>query len=239
VWKELAQDFPAVFDLCAEQTLWNAARDTELERPLTQAEERRRKSGIPQEQIAQDRLWNKRPDGVAFKIPTKTKAGVICLLEFKRMSDVTSHYIVRAKHIAEEQYSSLLSALTITMNRQGWRVEQVSFIAGARSLNEEELKKNLTFFEVPSASIEPIRAKLAMKIFDEYANILKGMYSIRYNGRSDHGGTSARPVHGRSNHGDAPACPAWESTPPLINSLTAWQPNKIRKRKEREKKGEE
>ena len=155
------------------------------------------------------------------------------------MSDVTRHYIVRAKHIAEEQYSSLLSALTITMNRQDWRVEQVSFIAGARSLNEEELKKNLTFFEVPSASIEPIRAKLAMKIFDEYANILKGMYSIRYNGRSDHGGTSARPVHGRSNHGDAPACPAWESTPPLINSLTAWQPNKIRKRKEREKKGEE
>ena len=97
----------------------------------------------------------------------------------------------------------------------------------------------MTFFEVPSASIEPIRAKLAMKIFDEYANILKGMYSIRYNGRSDHGGTSARPVHGRSNHGDAPACPAWESTPPLINSLTAWQPKKMSKRKEREKKGEE
>ena len=30
-------------------------------------------------------------------MPTKTKTGVICLLEFKRMSDVTSHYIVRAK----------------------------------------------------------------------------------------------------------------------------------------------
>ncbi len=59
-------------------------------------------------------------------------------------------------------------------------------------------------------SIEPIRAKLAMKIIDEYANILKGMYSIRYNGRSDHGVTSAHPVHGRSNHGDTPVCPAWE-----------------------------
>jgi hypothetical protein len=43
VWKELAQDFPEVFDQCAEQTLWNAARDTELRRPLTQAEEMRRK----------------------------------------------------------------------------------------------------------------------------------------------------------------------------------------------------
>ena len=30
-------------------------------------------------------------------MPTKTKAGVICLLEFKRMSDVTNHNIVRGK----------------------------------------------------------------------------------------------------------------------------------------------
>jgi hypothetical protein len=176
-----------------------------MRRSLTQTEERRRKSGIPQEQIAQDRLWNKRPDGVTFKVPTKTKTGVICLLEFKRMSDVTSHYIVRAKRETETQYSSLRSALVMTIQCQSWKVEQVSFITGVRSLNEEELKKNLTFFEVPSASIEPIRAKLVMKIFDEYANILKGMYSIRYDGRSDHGGTSTRPVHGRSNHGDAPA----------------------------------
>ncbi len=107
VWRELAQEFPAVFDQCAEQTLWNAARDMELRRPSTQAEEMRRKTGIPHEQIAHDRLWNKRPDGIAFRMPTKTKAGVICLLEFKRLSDVTSHYIVRAKRVAEAQYSSL------------------------------------------------------------------------------------------------------------------------------------
>ena len=78
-----------VFDQCTEQTLWNTARDTELRRPLTQAEETRRKKGIPHEQIAHDRLWNKRPDGIAFKMPTKTKEGVICLLEFQRMSDVS------------------------------------------------------------------------------------------------------------------------------------------------------
>ena len=77
VWRELAQEFPAVFDQCAEQTLWNAARDMELRRPLTQDEEMRRKTGIPHEQIAHDRLWNKRPDGIAFRMPTKTKAGVI------------------------------------------------------------------------------------------------------------------------------------------------------------------
>ncbi len=161
-----------------EQTLWNAARDTELRRPSTQPEEMRRKKGIPHEQIAHARLWNKRPDGIAFKMPTKTKAGVICPLEFKRMSDVTNQYIVRAKRVAEAQYASLRSALVTTMQRQGWRVEQVSFISGVRSLNEEELKKNLAYFKGPSTSVEPIRTKLAMNVFDEYANILKGMYNV-------------------------------------------------------------
>ena len=77
VWKELDQEFPKVFNQYTEQTLWNTARDIELRRPLTQEEEMRRNTGIPHEQIAHDRLWNKRQDGIAFKTPTKTKGGVI------------------------------------------------------------------------------------------------------------------------------------------------------------------
>ena len=166
-------------------------------------------------------FWNKRPDGIAFKMPTKTKAGVIYLLELKCMSDVTNQYIVRAKRVTEAQYSSLRSALTITMKCQGSRVEQVSFITGTRSLNEEELEKNLAYlYKVPSTNVEPIHTKLAMKVFDEYANILKSMYSIRFNGRSDHWDTSVHPTNERSDHGDTPTCPAWGSTSPLINSLT-------------------
>jgi hypothetical protein len=167
-----------------------------------------RKKRVPHEQITQNRLWNKRPDGIAFKMPTTTKVGVICLLEFKSVSDVTNHYVVRAKREAEEQYESLRSAIGKSMQRQGWMAEQISFIAGARSLNEEELEKNLEYFKVPNASIEPIRSKLAMKIFNECANILKGMYSIRFNGRSDHGDTPT------------PTRPALCPSSPLINSLT-------------------
>ncbi len=125
------------------------------------------------------------------------------------------------------------------MQRSGWVVHQRSFIAGARSLNEAELKENLEYFQVPSVSIELIRTKLALTIFDEYANILKGMYSTRFNGKADLGGTSARPDTGRSDHGETPARPARDPTTPLINSLTAWQPNKIRKRKERGSKEKE
>ena len=125
------------------------------------------------------------------------------------------------------------------MQRLGWVVHQRSFITGARSLNETELKENLEYFKVPSASIDSIRTKLAMTIFDEYANILKGMYSIRFNGRADLGGISARPDTGRSDHEEAPARPAQDPMPLLINSLTVWQPNKFRKRKERGSKEKE
>jgi hypothetical protein len=63
-----------------------------MQRPLTRAEMIHRQQGISHEQIAEDRLWNKRPDGIALQMPTDTKSGVICLLEFKRMSDVTSQH---------------------------------------------------------------------------------------------------------------------------------------------------
>ena len=57
------------------------------------------------------------------------------------MSDVTNRYVVISKCVGEEQYAFFRSVLNRTIQRQGWIVEQLSFIAGARSLNEEELKK--------------------------------------------------------------------------------------------------
>ena len=53
-------------------------------------------------------------------------------------------------------------------------------------------------------------------------NILKGMSSTRFNRRSD--------------HGDTPTHPALGPTSPLINSLTVWQTNKVRKHRDGEKK---
>ncbi len=130
-----------------------------------------------------DRLWKKRPDGFVIKKPTDTKGGELVILEFKRMSCVTNKYVKRAKHVAEDQYKPLKSVLQKTLGLQGWTVTQKRFIAGARSLNEQDLHDNLADFKVPQAGIDSIRSKVAFKIFDEYANILKGMYSTRFNGR--------------------------------------------------------
>ena len=62
VWTELAQEFPEVFNHCAEQTLWTVTRDSEMQRPLTQSEKMRNQQGISHEQITEDRIWNIRID---------------------------------------------------------------------------------------------------------------------------------------------------------------------------------
>ncbi len=178
IWNELEAEFPAIFNNCSVQTLENAATVQVGHHPLTEAEQRKHNDGITEETIAIDRLWNKRPDGFAIKNPTEdTKGGELVILEFKRMSCVTDQYVKRAKHIAEAQYAPLKSALQKTLGLQGWTVNQRILIAGERSLNEQDLHDNLAYFKVPESGIDSIRSKLAFKIFDEYTNILKGMYT--------------------------------------------------------------
>ena len=70
-------------------------------------------------------------------------------------------------------------------------MEQISFVTGARSANKQDLSKNLKFFKVPEASIQSIYSKLAMRVFDVYANILKCMYSTRFIGASTRSEASA------------------------------------------------
>jgi hypothetical protein len=164
----------------------------------------------PRERIAEERIfqiWNERPDGLAIKMPTSETVGEFVLLEFKRMSDVTDQYVTRAKRVAIAQYASIKSALEQTLGHQEWLVSQRSFIAGARSLDEKDLQENLAYFKVPQAGIESIRSKLAFKLFDEYANILKGMYSTRFNG-----GPKDSDVYAQTD--SAPG----GSMPPLITS---------------------
>jgi hypothetical protein len=123
-----------------------------------------------------------RPDGIAVLPPTGNKAGIFCILEHKRMSDHCEHYLARAKKIADIQYATLCSAISTVIQRQGWKVDQASFITGARSVDKQDFRKNFKFFGVPEVSISSIYSKLAMRTFDIYANILKCMYSTRFNG---------------------------------------------------------
>jgi hypothetical protein len=133
-----------------------------MARPLTPVEDRRIKEGIPKETVVKESFWRIRSDGIAVLPPVGNTVGIFCILEHKRMSDVCDRYLIRAKNTAENQYVSLRSAISTVIQSQGWKVEQVSFITGARSVDKQDLSKNLKFFRVPEASIDSIYSKLAM-----------------------------------------------------------------------------
>jgi hypothetical protein len=153
-----------------------------MARPLTPVEWRKIKEGISRETIMKESFWRMRSDGIAVLPPAGNKAGIFCILEHKRMSDYCEHYLVRAKKTTENQYASLCSAISTVIQRQGWKVDQVSFITGARSIDMQDFRRNMKFFGVPEASISSLYSKLAMRTFDVYANILKCMYTTRFNG---------------------------------------------------------
>ncbi len=107
------------------------------------------------------------------------------------MSDVCDRYLIRVRSTAVNQYVSLRSDISTVIHRQGWKVEQISFITGTRSVDKEDLTKNLKFFRVPEGSINSIYSKLAMRVFDVYANTLKCMYNTRFRGGAARSETSS------------------------------------------------
>ncbi len=55
-------------------------------------------------------------------------------------------------------------------------------------------KKSRNFFQVPYASIESIRSKLVMSIFDEYTSNIRCMYSTRFSGCTPGQGLPQKPI---------------------------------------------
>ena len=91
-----------------------------MDRPLTRDELRQIQDGQDREIITKIRFCRMRPDDIAFRPSTETQTGVFCILEFKRMSDVTDKYLLRTRSRAENQYESLRRVLGVTLQHQGW-----------------------------------------------------------------------------------------------------------------------
>jgi hypothetical protein len=83
---------------------------------------------------------------------------------------------------------ALLCCLLVTI--RGLIGLSARFRAENQYQSSEGLILILKFFQVPERSIQSIGSKLAMRIFHEYANILKCMYSTRFNGGSTGTGIS-------------------------------------------------
>jgi hypothetical protein len=150
---------------------------------------------------------------------TQTETRKIREGQSKEVIEKERFWRMRPKRTAEDQYSSLRNVISEAIQRQGWKVDQVSFITGTRSVNKQDLTKNLKFFNVPEASIHSVYSKLVMRVFDVYVNILKYMYSTRFSGGP-----------ARSE-----ASPEAQPTPivvtPLIRSIDTSRPDKYKRRR--------
>jgi hypothetical protein len=113
--------------------------------------------------MTKDRFWWMKPDGITVLPPVGNKTGVFCILEYKRMSDVTDQYLLRVKAPTENKYTSLQNVLSNVIDCQDWKVEQVSFVTGSHSVNEQDLRKNLNFFRVLEDIIQSVYSKLTMQ----------------------------------------------------------------------------
>jgi hypothetical protein len=120
-----------------------------MPRPLTSVEDKRIKEGIPREAVVKESFCRIGPDGITVLPPVDNVVGIFCILEHKRMSDVCDRYLIRVKSTVENQYASLRGVISTVIQYQDWKVEQSSFITGTRSVDKQDLIKNLKFFRVP------------------------------------------------------------------------------------------
>ena len=68
-----------------QDSIWNNARDREMQRPLLQAEEKKIQECQSRETVAKKRFWRLRPDGITVLLPAGNKT-VFCILETRPSS---------------------------------------------------------------------------------------------------------------------------------------------------------
>ena len=92
-----------------QDAIWNAARTHEMDRPLTWEEARRVQEGHSK----------------------------FCILEYKRMSEMSRTNIFQGSNQqlrTNDSYVSLRSTISDALHHQDWKVEQISFVTGSRSV---------------------------------------------------------------------------------------------------------
>ena len=92
----------------------------------------------------QARFWRHRPDGFA----VNEKEHVIYVLEFKRVSDASDQYVSETQKLAETQHLAVTQGLKSLFKGTQWTVEQLSFVAGHKSVSASVWHDLLSKFSI-------------------------------------------------------------------------------------------
>ena len=79
----------------------------------------------------QARFWRRRPDGFT----VNEKEHVIYILEFKRVTDTGEKYVSETQKLAKIQHLDMTQGLENLFKDTQWTVEQLSFVAGDKSVS--------------------------------------------------------------------------------------------------------
>jgi len=109
----------------------------------------------------------------------------ILTLEFKRTSDRRHAYARDCDRRATEQYTDLVRAAKKVVQRKGWDIESVNFIAGTKSINVALWNRAMKATGVPEAKWAEIRGKLMRVLLDEHDNILRSYQAQKRGGGND------------------------------------------------------
>ena len=79
----------------------------------------------------QARFWRRRPEGCT----VNEREHVIYILEFKGVSDAGDQYVSETQKLAEIQHLAVTQGLKSLFKDTQWTVEQLSFVAGHKSVS--------------------------------------------------------------------------------------------------------
>jgi hypothetical protein len=93
-------------------------------------------------------------------------------MEFKHTSDVLPGYLERKDKMASKQYENFMNILR-KAKKPGWTSDQLNFIVGSKSINENVMDTNLERLGINQKNKKKIKAATTKTNIHSLLNILK------------------------------------------------------------------
>jgi hypothetical protein len=123
----------------------------------------------------QARFWRRRPDGFT----VNEQEHIIYVLEFKRVSDVGQEYVTETQQLAEAQHLAITQGLQKLFKDTQWTVEQLSFVAGHKSVSASICHDLLSKFSIRKEDRVKVIKNLGRTLLDELENLFRSYWGHR------------------------------------------------------------
>jgi hypothetical protein len=154
-----------------DEAMWEAARPWEEKWESLKVNESKMVEQDLDDEDRQARFWRRRPDGFA----VNEQEHIIYVLEFKRVSDAGQEYVTETQQLAEAQHLAVTQGLQKLFKDTQWTVEQLSFVAGHKSVSASIWHDLLSKFSIRKEDRVKVIKNLGRTLLDELENLRLGV----------------------------------------------------------------